>query len=221
MKKAAHPGVRGLFCWSWEGQSVLRAARRRATRPITPAPNSIIIGGAGTSVGGPLDVPVVPELVELDPLELDELALLDEELEALDELDEELVEVETLPLELLVELMPEEVLDELPPVDVELPPVEVELPPEDVLLDPPLDVEAVKKALPLEPPKKPPEKKPPPKPPPPLPPTTIAGTPPPLAISTGAGIGIGAGAGKAKVRVVTVRAGCRTMQAAWATRRVR
>ena len=171
-------------------------------RPAAPAPNSKAIGGAGTSVGGPDDVPVEPELVEalveelpLElPLDPDEPV----ELELPVELEEPVEEEEpVLPVEpVLPEPEPELLaLDALEAEEAELaelaldPEVELELPPAEVLLDP-LEVEALKKALPLDPPKKPPEKKPPPKPPPPLPPTTMAGTPPP--ISTGIGIGAGA-----------------------------
>jgi hypothetical protein len=115
------------------------------------------------------------------------------------ELVELLVELAELALDALLDEDAEEVLVETLPLDEEvevtLPlEVEVELPPLLVLLEPPLEVEAVKKALPLEPPKKPPEKKPPPKPP--LLPgamTTGAIGAPPETISIGAGAGIGAG----------------------------
>jgi hypothetical protein len=93
----------------------------------------------------------------LDPPELDEEPLLDAELadDALDALDEEPPEVEVEPPLVEVEppLVDEVVLDEMPPVEVE----------------------AVKITLPLDPPKKPPLKKPPPKPPPPLEPPTMIG----------------------------------------------
>ncbi|MEA3001354.1 MAG: hypothetical protein QOH81_142 [Sphingomonadales bacterium] len=65
---------------------------------------------------------------------------------------------------------------------MEPPLVEVEPPLVDEVEEtPPVEVEAVKMTLPLDPPKKPPLKKPPPKPkPPPLdPPTMIGGAPPP------------------------------------------
>ncbi|EQB06298.1 hypothetical protein FHS51_000970 [Sphingobium wenxiniae] len=84
------------------------AKRRRATSATAPAPNSRIIGGAGTSVP-----PVLPELPpelleeedELLDEELEELELplllvpkLDEEL-LLDELEEELEELDDPPFE--------------------------------------------------------------------------------------------------------------------------
>ena len=50
------------------------ASRLRATSAAAAAPNRIIIGGAGTGVGFPLDPPVDPpdELEELDELELED-----------------------------------------------------------------------------------------------------------------------------------------------------
>ena len=135
-----------------------RARRLRATRAAAAAPNSRIIGGAGTSVP--------PEDVELDVEEL-----VDEDV--LDDVDEEPeVELEV-DVDVLVDppKLDDEVLVELPPVEVELPPVEVldpPEPPEDVLedVDPPLvEVVVETTTLPLDPlpPKKPPKKPPPPK----------------------------------------------------------
>ena len=121
--------------------------RRRENTAAAPAPNSRIIGGAGTSVP-PLEevLPDVPPevellvLVELEPLV--ELLLLVE----LDVLEVMLPEVE-LELEVLVETLPDELDVEvtLPDeVEVEEPPVEVDVdePPVEVDVDePPLDVE--------------------------------------------------------------------------------
>lgn len=143
----------------------------------------------------------------------------EEEEEELDEelLEDELLDVETLPLdvELEVETLPLDVetfpldVDTLPlDVEEELPPVEVELemPPVELLVD------EITTVLPLEPPpdppKKPPTKKPPPKPPPPeLPPITI-GTPPLVLATGGSGTGAGANTGTlcVTVRVVTAPA---------------
>lgn len=110
----------------------------------------------------PPDEDSPPELL-LDEPELDALEALDEEED--DEEEDEPPEVE---------------------LDVEPPLVEVEPPlVEEVEVDemPPLEVEAVKITLPLDPPpKKPPLKKPPPKPPPPPldpPMITGGGAPPP------------------------------------------
>ncbi|MFN3389508.1 MAG: hypothetical protein ACK40O_11310 [Allosphingosinicella sp.] len=158
----------------------------------------------------------VDEVVETPPVEVElEVAPLDVEVEPpLVEVEPPLVEVEPP----LVELPPVEVEVELPPDPPEE--VEVELPPPVEV-----DVEAVKKALPLEPPKKPPEKKPPPKPPPkpPLPPTITAGPPPPPdTISPGGSGGRGIGApGYVTVRVVVVVAGWRTTHSARCTRLAR
>ena len=145
----------------------LRARRLRATRAAAAAPNSRIIGGAGTSVP--------PEEVELDVEELVDEDVLDE----VDDEPEVELEVE---VDVLVDppKLDDEVLVELPPVEVELPPVEVDVelppvevldppePPEDVLedVDPPLvEVVVETTTLPLDPlpPKKPPKKPPPPK----------------------------------------------------------
>ncbi len=120
---------------------------------MAAAPNSRIIGGAGTCT--PLDVEVE---VEVDtPLEVAlEFELLVEAEEALlvlldvlvppPKLDEEEV-VDTVPLDVEVEpplvddeVEPPLVEDELPPVEVELPPVELEVEPPDVEL-PPVEVE--------------------------------------------------------------------------------
>ena len=115
---------RGLFAWPDDRPQASRLpSRRRATRVAAAAPNSRIIGGAGTRV--PLEVEEVPPLeVELDvelAVELDELVL--EQVLAL-VLDE--VEVLVAP-KLLDEIWPLDVEVELPPVDVELPPVDVEV----------------------------------------------------------------------------------------------
>jgi len=115
------------------------AARLRAISPAAAAPNSITMGGAGTSVP-PVEVPGSP----FDPpLELD----VDEEVEELVELeveDDVLDDVEVLPPKLddddEVEVLTPPVDVETPPVDVETPPVEVETPPVDVET-PPVDVE--------------------------------------------------------------------------------
>ena len=132
------------------------------------------------------------------------------------------LEVDTLPLDvdtpLEVETLPVDV--ETLPVEVETLPVEVEPLEVDVL------VEAVKMALPLDPPKKPPLKKPPPKPPPkpPLPPLTMTGAlpPPPTKPSEGGSGGSGIGApGYVTVRVVTVCPGVFTTHAVRASLRTR
>ena len=91
--------------------------RRRATRVAAPAPNSRIIGGAGTWVP-PVELDEPPLDDELE-LELDELLLLDEE----DELE---------PL-----VLPEEPKLLEPPVAPEL--VEVD----EVLVEPPVAPELV------------------------------------------------------------------------------
>lgn len=55
------------------------AKRLRATSAAAAAPKSIIIGGAGTGDGLPLDPPVEPlDELELDDEELDELELDDD-----------------------------------------------------------------------------------------------------------------------------------------------
>jgi hypothetical protein len=123
-------------------------------------------------------------VVVVPPLEVEELELVLELVEVLVPppklLDEDVVD--TLPLEVELEVAPLEVELDVAPLEVELPPVEVL-------------VEAVKMVLPLlPPPKKPPLKKPPPKPPPAGPPPTTTAPPPPPAITWGAGIGIGTGA---------------------------
>jgi hypothetical protein len=152
----------------------------------------------------------------LDPL-VDDEPELDEDEAELDE-EEDALEAE------LLDETPLDVEVELPPLDVEVEPplVEVEPPLVELDVESPLEVEAVKKTLPVEPPpKKPPLKKPPPKPkpPPPEPPMTIGGAPPPLTISTGGGGIIGAGA-MPYVRVITVRPGWRTTQAVRTMRRL-
>lgn len=82
---------------------MFRASRWRATSATAVAPNSSIIGGAGTGAGEPPVEPVVPD---------DEL--LDDELE-LD--DDELAPPVLLMLPPPVELVLDEPLDEKPPVD--------------------------------------------------------------------------------------------------------
>jgi hypothetical protein len=176
----------------------------RATRLAAAAPNSRIIGGAGT--GTPpveVDVETLPEL-DADVAEL----VLDAELALV--LDE--VEVLVAP-KLLDEIVPLDVEVELPPVEVELPPVEVEPPevevePPEVEVEPP-EVETVIVVLPpVElPPTKLPLKKPAPKPlpkPAPEPAPMTIGTPPLalLAIATGGGGGGGTNIGGMMVRVV-------------------
>ena len=195
------------------------ASRLRATRVAAAAPNSRIIGGAGTGVP-----PVELEVDTLPELDADEAELvLDAELVlalVLDEVDvlvapkllEEIVpldvEVELPPVE--VELPPVEVEVELPPVEVELPPVEVDPPevdvdPPEVEVDP-AEVETVIVVLPpVElPPTKLPLKKPPPKPKPGKPPPMTTGTAPPLlpVTATGGGGGGGTNIGGTMVRVV-------------------
>jgi len=221
------------------------AARRRAIRPAAAAPNSMTIGGAGTSVP-PLDPPDPPyddELLLDDPLEPDDVfppkleelpedvldkyppedELLDEEVEDDDELDDEELddddEPELLPEPLDVFILPEEV--DIPPVEVLTPPVEVEVltppvevdtppdvlevpepPDEDELLTPPvlLEVDEIT-TLPLLvppplllPPEYPP-KKPPPQPPPKPPEPPITTGTPPLPPSNAAGGTNGTGIG--------------------------
>jgi hypothetical protein len=96
----------------------LAARRRRLNTASAAAPNSKVIGGAGTSV------PVV-ELLVLVPVVLLvlELVLVLDEVELLVEVDDDVLVV-MLP-ELLVDdellLEPEELLDELPDEPVELP----------------------------------------------------------------------------------------------------
>lgn len=82
------------------------AARLRATSAAAAAPNSRIIGGAGTGAGGPPDDPVLPEELPDELLELDE----DDDPELLPPDDPVLVEK----LPLLVEDDPVEPVD--PPV---------------------------------------------------------------------------------------------------------
>ncbi len=122
----------------------------------------------------PDEVETLPELVEVDELELT----------APLEVETPPVEVETPPVE--VETPPVEVveLDEIPPVVVVLvrPPVDDDVEPPEVEVEPPeveLEVEPVLveviTTLPLDPPELPPKKppkKPPPKPKPPEPPIT-------------------------------------------------
>ncbi|MDQ8757993.1 hypothetical protein RCO27_17340 [Sphingosinicella sp. LHD-64] len=195
----------------------------RATKVAAAAPNSRIIGGAGTGVP-PVDVEPCPPLeldvdeevellvLELVELEVDELVL---EL-VLDEVDtlpldvEVELEVETLPLD--VDTLPLEVdtfpldVDTFPldvemlplDVEVELPPldVEVELPPEEVEVDPVELLVEEMTILPPEallPPKKPPEKKPPPQPPPKPPEPPITTGTPPPPLATAIGGGGGGG----------------------------
>ncbi|HJS10561.1 MAG TPA: hypothetical protein VJ811_04725 [Sphingopyxis sp.] len=95
------------------------AARRRATSAAAAAPNNSTIGGAGTGVGSPDELLVLPP--ELD--EDDEELLLDEE-------DDELV----LPVEPQL-LLPPVAPDEVAPLDVLLLDEEDEL--DDELLEPP------------------------------------------------------------------------------------
>lgn len=129
------------------------AARRRAIRPAAAAPNSMTIGGAGTSVP-PLEPPSPPFDPPLE-LEVDEE---DDELVELDVDDDVLDDVEVLPPKLEddddVDVLTPPVDVETPPVDVETPPVEVETPPVDVEVEtPPVDVETPPDVLEvLEPP---------------------------------------------------------------------
>ena len=127
------------------------AARLRAISPAAAAPNSITIGGAGTSVP-----PVEPPSPPFDPpLELDEE---DDELVELDVDDDVLDDVEVLPPKLEddvdVDVLTPPVDVETPPVEVETPPVEVETPPVEVEVEtPPVDVETPPDVLDvLEPP---------------------------------------------------------------------
>ena len=134
-----------------------RASRPRATRAAAPRPNKTTIGGAGTGWGSwppdePPDelLPLVDELVLVDELPLVEL------LPLVDVLDDTplLVEVEEeIPDEVLVEEPPVDVDVDDPPVEVEDPPVEVDDPPVEVE-DPPVEVEdpPVEVELPPEPP---------------------------------------------------------------------
>lgn len=84
-------------------QAVLRASLRRPTSVAAAAPNRISIGGAGTSVP--------PELLEVEPPEVEELDELEDEL---DVLDEELVEPPEEPDE---DEEPDDELDEEPLLD--------------------------------------------------------------------------------------------------------
>ena len=105
-------------------------SRLRATRVAAAAPNSRIIGGAGTWVP-PVELDDPPLDEELELLELDELLLDEEELDPL--------------------VLPEEpkLLD--PPVAPELVEVDDVLAPEDVLVEPPVAPDEVLDELPDEP----------------------------------------------------------------------
>ncbi|MEA3014036.1 MAG: hypothetical protein QOD42_2581 [Sphingomonadales bacterium] len=86
-QEKAPPGWTGrglLIALGWGGQaSFFRPRRLRATRVAAAAPNSRIIGGAGTGVP-PDELDEEPPLEELELLlELDELLLDEEELEPL------------------------------------------------------------------------------------------------------------------------------------------
>lgn len=197
------------------------AKRCRATSAAAAAPNSRIIGGAGTSVPPLLlDVELLLEEDVLDDVEEEVDVELDvlvdppklDELTLPDEVETPPVEVETPPVDVLtppvdVDTPPVDV-DVLDPPDVEeTPPVDVEVldppdPPDDVLVEPVLvdDTTMLPLLPPPLPPKKPP-KNPPPNPPPnpPLPPTTM-GMPPPRIVGISA-MAI-AGAGRALTVVV-------------------
>ena len=106
-----------------------------------PAPNSIAIGGAGTSVP-PVEPPTPlddEELEEVTPSEEDEVLITkpdeppDDELDD-DELDDDEPELVTAPLDVLK--LPDDV--DTPPVDVLIPPVEVLDPPVDELVELPV-----------------------------------------------------------------------------------
>lgn len=174
---------------------------RRATSAAAAPPNRSSIGGAGTGVGWPLELPwlldpwllepwlLEPQLLEPCPplLLLDEL-LLDEELELDEVLPVEPLDV--LELEPVLELDP--VLELEPVLEWPLPPeLELELEPElelELELEP-LEVdEMTTPLLPPPPHEPPPAKKPPPKPPdePPM----MAGT----AVLPSRGASYGAGA---------------------------